>query len=339
MAGKKVIDAHMHIGGPGDSGSSCRMSFQFIFSPAFAAMLMTLKATLLDFRDDRIKEIMLGVINDSEKIDHVVLLALDGVYRNGKYVESESHLVTPNDYILKLSKECPRVLLGASVHPYRKKKEMIAETQKWIDQGAVLFKWIPSSQQIDPRDEKCLPFYEVLAREGVPLLCHGGAELAVPTSNPATHKWNDPRRLKKALDMGVKVIVAHCATPYLGGVMPDDKDYFEELIEMLRIAGERNWKLFADLSAFCTPTRIPHLKRINREIVRGKIPAERFLYGSDFPIPIVDINIFTEPHDLNGLVEHIASQGNPLDNNYNILKEFGIHESIFTNASDVLRLG
>jgi len=339
MAEKKVIDIHVHMGGPGDSGSGCRMSFQFIFSPAFAAMLITLKATLLDFRDDRIKEIMLGVINDSQKVDRVVLLALDGVYRNGRYVESESHLVIPNDYILKLSKECPRVLLGASVHPYRRRTEMIVETKKWIDQGAVLFKWIPSSQQIDPRDDKCLPFYEILAEEGVPLLCHGGAELAVPTSDPTSHKWNDPRRLKKALEMGVKIIVAHGATPYLGGVMPDDKDYFEELIQMLRISEDREWKLYTDLSAFCTPTRIVYLKRINKEIKRGRIHPSRFLYGSDFPIPIVDINTFTEPLDLQELLEHIAQQGNPLDNNYNILKEFGIHESIFTNANDVLRLG
>ena len=39
----------------------------------------------------------------SRKIDYAVLLALDGVYKNGKVVESESHLVTPNDYIMKIA--------------------------------------------------------------------------------------------------------------------------------------------------------------------------------------------------------------------------------------------
>ena len=39
MAGKSVIDVHVHIGGTGDSGSGCRMSHEFIFSFAFAAML------------------------------------------------------------------------------------------------------------------------------------------------------------------------------------------------------------------------------------------------------------------------------------------------------------
>ena len=215
---------------------------------------------------------------------------------------------------------------------------MLYEAQRCIDRGAVLFKWIPSSQQIDPRDDRCDPFYELLAKEEVPLLCHTAAELAVPTSNPRAKKLNDPKKLKRALDVGVKVIAAHCATPYLGGLLPDDTDYFDDLLGMLRVAEKKGWNLYADLSAFCTPTRIRCLKRINEEIRQGTISPRRFLYGSDFPIPIVDINAFTEPLDLKGLLGHVSEQGNPLDRNYEILKTFGIHESIFMNASDVLRV-
>jgi len=333
-----VIDIHIHIGGPGDSGSGCRMSPEFIFSPAFAAMLIALKASPFDVRDEKIKEIILNTINTAEKIDYAVLLALDGVYKNGKYIESESHLVTPNEYIIDIAKTNKRVLIGASVHPYRNKKEMLNKTRRCIDNGAVLFKWIPSSQQIDPEDDRCIPFYEVLARENVPLLCHTGGELAVPTSDFNANKFNDPRRLKKALDIGVKVIAAHCATPYLGAIMPADKGYFDELMEMLKVSEKKKWNLYADISAFCTPTRITYLKRINREITKGAISPSRFLYGSDFPIPIMDINIFKSPLNLKELLEHIKEQGNPLDNNYDVLKEFGIHDSIFINAWDVLKI-
>ncbi|MDH5768245.1 MAG: amidohydrolase family protein [Nitrospirota bacterium] len=333
-----VIDIHIHIGGPGDSGSGCRMSNQFIFSPAFAAMLIALKASPFDLRDEKIKEIILDAITTSKKIDYAVLLALDGVYKNGKYIESESHLVTPNEYIIDISKTKKRVLFGASIHPYRKKKEVLYETKKCIDNGAVLFKWIPSSQQIDPEDKRCITFYKALAKENVPLLCHTGGELAVPTSDFTTNKFNDPRRLKKALTIGVKVIAAHCATPYLGGILPVDKDYFEELLEMLRVSEKKKWNLYADISAFCTPTRITYLERINEEISKGTLNPRRFLYGSDFPIPIVDITIFKNLLNLHELLEHIKKLGNPLDNNYTILKEFGIHDSIFTNAWDVLRL-
>jgi len=170
--------------------------------------------------------------------------------RDGKYIESESHLVTPNDYIIQIAKANKGVLFGASVHPYRRKEELLAETQRCLDQGAVLFKWIPSSQQIDPKDDRCIPFYEILARENVPLLCHTGSELAVPTSNSSSHKFNDPRRLKKALDLGVKVIAAHCATPYLGAILPDDKGYFHELMAMLKDSPKKGWNLYADISAF-----------------------------------------------------------------------------------------
>jgi predicted TIM-barrel fold metal-dependent hydrolase len=338
MVQKKVIDIHIHIGGIGDSGSGCRMSHQFIFSFAFAAMLIILKATPFDISDEKMRETILEVIRTSERIDHAVLLALDGVYKNGRYRESESHLVVPNNYVIKIARANPRVLLGASVHPYRYKKDMLAETRRCIDQGAVLFKWIPSSQQIDPRDERCFPFYEILAKEKIPLLCHTAAELAMPTSDPRADRFNDPKRLKRALDMGVKVIAAHCATPYLGGILPADKDYFEDLIRMLKAASKKGWCLHADISAFCTPTRINYLNRIKEEIREGSIAADRFLYGSDFPIPIIDINVFKKPLDLSELLQLAEDKKNLLDDNYRILKEFGIPESIFTNAWDVLKL-
>jgi len=55
------------------------MSYQFILSPAFAAMLIALKATLFNLKDERIKEIILSAIDGSQKTDYAVLLALDGV--------------------------------------------------------------------------------------------------------------------------------------------------------------------------------------------------------------------------------------------------------------------
>lgn len=338
MPDKKVIDIHVHIGGPGDSGSGCRMSAQFIFSPAFVAMLIALKATPFEIKDERIEEIIVGAIDASKKIDYAVLLALDGVYRDGEYIEDESHLVVPNDHIIRIAQNNRRILFGASVHPCREETAMLDETKRCMDKGAVLFKWIPSAQQIDPGDNRCKPFYELLADSGVPLLCHTGGELAVPTSRSDANDFNDPRKLQTALDMGVKVIAGHCAATYLGGVLPADKDYFEPLMDMLKKAENNNWRLFADISAFCTPTRIPYLHKINTLIGSNEINPARFLFGSDFPIPIIDINMYDKPLTFNEMLDHFKEGSNPLDNNYDILKEFGIHESIFTNASDVLKL-
>ena len=338
--GTKVIDLHVHVVGvgEGESETGCRASREFIYSPTFAAMLISLKAAPFEAGDRKIRQILLDSIDSSEDVDYAVLLAMDGVYKNGKFVEAESHLVVPNDYVIDMTGENKRALFGASVHPYRLADEMIAETKRCVDEGAVLFKWSPSGQQINPEDDRCIPFYICLAREGIPLLCHAGTEFTMRTSDFRISGYNDPRKLIRALDIGVKVIVAHCASPSAGSVVPSEQGYFEDLIQMLRDAESRRWELYADVSACCSPSRIGYLERIVREIEEGKISPKRFLYGSDFPMPAVDINLYKKPLNSHELLEHIKGQGNLLDNHYRILKQFGIHESIFTNACDVLRL-
>jgi len=339
MLKDKVIDIHMHICGAGDSMAGCRMSNEFILSPAFAAMLMSLNATPFDINDDRIKEMVLNIIETSENTDHAVLLALDWVYRNGRYVKSESHFVVPNDYISGIAKNSSRVLFGASVHPYRERKEMLHETMKCIDNGAVLFKWIPSSQQIDPEDDRCLPFYKILAREGVPLLCCIGAD-PVPASGHWKVNYSKTSRLEKALDMGVKVIVvAHCIKPpYCDSVPHENGSYFDKLLSMLRMSEERGWKLYADISSFCNPEGMTYIERLNKEINNGALKPWMFLYGSGFPMPMVDKNIISERLNRQDIHVFDENRTNPLDDNYRTLREMGVHDSIFTNAGNVLKL-
>ncbi len=334
----KVIDLHVHVVGAGEDESGCRSSREFLYSPAFAAMLVSLKTAPFEARDRKIREILLHTVDTSEHVDYAVLLAMDGVHKNGKFVDVESHLVVPNNYVIEMSRQNKKALFGASVHPYRLADEMIAETMHCVDEGAVLFMWAPSDQQINPGDDRCIPFYICLARERIPLLCHAGTEFGMRNADFRVGRYNDPRKLIRALDIGVKVIVAHCASPSAGGIMPFDGGYFDDLMQMLRDAESRRWELYADVSACCTPSRISYLERIIREIEEGRISPKRFLYGSDFPMPSVDINLFRKPLSSHELLEHIKEQGNLLDNHYMILKRFGIHESIFTNACDVLRL-
>jgi hypothetical protein len=123
-----------------------------------------------------------------------------------------------------------------------------------------------------------------------------------------------------------------------GSGMQPDSGYFEDLMQMLQDAEAKRWELFADISAYCTPSRSGYIERILREIGDGRISPKRFLYGSDFPMPAVDINVFKRPLSPNEMLQHITGQGNLLDKHFRIMKQFGIHESIFTNACDVLRL-
>ena len=74
--------------------------------------------------------------------------------------------------------------------------------------GAVLLKWLPSVQGIDPADPRHRPFYRRLAELRLPLLSHTGAE---ESFTGADNALADPERLRLPLEEGVTVIAAHCA--------------------------------------------------------------------------------------------------------------------------------
>jgi len=334
---RKVIDIHAHMVGIGDTVKGMFSSREFLSSPAFSSMLMYLKTPPSAATDAKIRQVLLEEVDSSGSIDYAVFLAMDGVYKNGKFVAAETHLMVPNDYIIDLSRMNKKVLFGASVHPYREATEMLSVAKRCVDEGAALFMWSPSEQQINPEDDRCIPFYVCLAREGIPLLVHSGTEFTARTTAFRADAYNDPGRLKIALDIGVKVIAAHCAPSPGEDAMPG-RGYWEVLLDMLGTAEEKKWGLYSDISACCAPSKIGYLERVKLEINEGRISPKRFLYGSDFPMPAVDINYVKKPLTPGEMIEHMSGQGNHMDNHYRILKDFGIHGSIFTNASAVLRL-
>jgi len=83
----------------------------------------------------------------------------------------------------------------------------------------------PGAQNIQPDDPRCLPFYDMLARHRIPLLCHTGSE---HTLKAFPDKLNDPRRLAPALERGVTVIAAHCGAR----LFLHEKSYFQAWQEM-----------------------------------------------------------------------------------------------------------
>ncbi|MBI5640975.1 MAG: amidohydrolase family protein [Nitrospirae bacterium] len=333
LPGKKVIDIHLHLFGTGDSGSGCRISEEFLASPVFKEILRTLKLSPKDIRDEQIKEKILNEIAISRRTDYAILLALDGVYKNGKYVEDESHLIVPNDYVVRIAATRSRLLFGASVHPFRDAREMLAETRRCIDGGAALFNWMPSLQQIDPEDDRCIPFYICLAREGIPLLCHTGSEFTVSADGSRAYSYGDPEKLRRALDCGLKVILSHCSMSE--AIAPAGADYFEKLIDMMKMAHGMKWDLYLDISDFCTPAGVPYLERIKSEIRQGTVGPERFLYGSNFPLIAHNEGMSGGMEDPKGLPVHTAWPGF-LDRNYRVIEMSGMHSSVFTNAWDVL---
>ncbi|MGQ9617970.1 MAG: amidohydrolase family protein [Candidatus Aminicenantia bacterium] len=325
---KEIIDIHIHMSGPGDEPSSgCYFSEKFVLSPAFLAMLIVTDSLFKKVSTKSIRKKIVGEIKSSRKIDKGVLLALDMAYNeSGEPLANYTHLFTPNNYIISLCKRNQKLLFGASVHPYR--KDAIDELERCIENGAVLCKWIPSSQLIDPYNEKCVKFFKRLADKNLPLLCHTGPEHAVPTSIPEFSKFDNPIYLRKALEMGVIVIAAHCATPYFGRL---DPDYFDQFLSLMEDSENRGLRLFGDISALATPFRIPYAKRIKEEI-----PPEKLLFGSDYPIPISDFSFTKNKRDIIDIFRVMlkAKFRNSLDHYYYILKEeMDFSDSVFTNFS------
>ncbi len=329
---KKVIDIHLHIGGKGNS-SPCKMSKRFLSSPAYLYMVVRSGIPLhklLEDHDGVLRTTLIDRLNKAPSVDFGVFLAFDAVYNENGHVDQEnSHMITPNEYVMDIAKNNQKVLFGASVHPNRGEGNGTEEIDKWIEGGAVLMKWIPNSQIIDPSNKKYRWFYEKLADEDIPLLCHTGREHAIPVIKREYQKLGDPRKLKLALNTGVKVIAAHCASSFF----PWEDSYLNELSEMLEEADRRGWSLYADISAMCTLFRASII-----DDILGRIPHDRMVFGSDYPIPIDDMPPhFVETLDLQEFLR-ITKIDNPIEKNYQQLLAMDFPEDAMTRASELLNI-
>jgi len=285
-------------------------------------------------------------LNTSKEIDGVVLLGLDALYRpkSGRLDKKKTDLWVSNRVLAKKVKELNERLMreddpkkrgkrfywGASVSPNRKDWE---EEMEFVlsDPGAVLMKLIPSVQHINLRDSKHKGYYESLARNNMPLLCHVGPEYSFPEGIREKERDNF-RFLDKPLECGVTVIAAHCATP----VFPIDKNETAEFGAFMRDANsDGRINLWGDTSAFSLMTRIPILDEILKTF-----PPEWLVHGSDFPIPIegwVHLPGFTHDRSWEEY-QQIKNTENLLDKDVMIKRAHGFSDAIIDNAERVLRL-
>ncbi|MGA1867315.1 MAG: amidohydrolase family protein [bacterium] len=315
------IDIHIHCGGPGrGKGSDPAHSYwsrKFTLRPTFWVMRVITGNLLGNLTEESVFRHISGVIKSAEYLKKAVLLAMDEVYIKGEPTPAKNltHLYVSNEYVHSKTND-EKILFGASVHPYS--PNALQRLGKCISQGAVLCKWIPSSMGINPADPLCEAFYEKLAYHNLPLLCHAGPEDTIPPSHKDFIKYDNPKYLRRALEIGVTVIAAHCALPYLVPV----KNYFTDLLRLFEIEKKLPGRIYADISAFCSPTRLFYIKDLLQHI-----PPSRLLYGSDYPIPILS---------LSRLRKHSGEKMNPLDRNYLVTRDMGFSQEVF--ASNFERL-
>jgi mannonate dehydratase len=280
-------DCHVHLAGVGDSeaGVWINPDMRTLAKPfEFAHAAFFLDGACVPADSKRVDESyvarLVALLDAFPAGARAMLFALDAAYDDGgRFLAARTVMLVSNAYARDVAARRPdRFEWIASIHPYR--RDAVEVVERAAGQGARAVKWIPSLMNIDPASPRCDEFYGALARVDLPLLTHGGYEHPIQGSQD---EMNAPSRLRRALDHGVRVIVAHCATegasrdPARDGRATPNFRQFAELMDDRRYEGH----LFGDISAI-TGYRDP---KVLREILVRTDWHARLLYGSDYPLP------------------------------------------------------
>lgn len=316
-----IIDIHCHTAGIGAGGSGCFVSTAMRRNFRFNFFLKTfgVSKTELELHGDALVLERLSLrLEESRSVSTAIILALDGVVdAHGELDEARTEIYIPNDFLFKGCNKYRNLLFGASINPYR--RDALERLEQAAEEGAVLLKWLPSIQGIAPDDPQLTPFYRRLRELSLPLLTHTGTEESFTRTD---NRLADPQRLRPALEEGVTVIAAHCAS--------NGRNAGQANLERLLPLFSEYPNLYADISSLTQLNRLGHLSRVLQHTeIHG-----RLLYGSDMPI----INSFvTSPwwHSYRipiDAVRRMAAIANPWDRDVALKQALGVTEGILGNS-------
>jgi predicted TIM-barrel fold metal-dependent hydrolase len=261
------------------------------------------------------------------------LLAFDKHYRPDGSVDLEkTEFYVPNEYVFKLAEQHPDLFVpNISVNPYR--PDALDELERWAARGARVVKWLPNAMGINPSDSRCDPFYRKMKELDLILLSHGGEEKAVEAEED--QKLGNPLLLRRALDHGVKVIVAHCAGLGFNEDIDDPERKPVHNFELfMRLMDEKPYQglVFGEISAM---TQFNRIGRPLSTILAREDLHERIVNGSDYPLPAVNVLIRTRPLVKHGYIT--ADEGASLREIYDynpLLFDFVLKRSLRLRGTD-----
>ena len=279
-------DCHVHIIGSGDSDSGITLN------PAMHQPLRHPIQSLQHWfyanaactghgkgQDEAFVARLLALMESMPKGAKAMLFAFDRTHgANGDADEASSFYYVPNSYAQALAQRYPkRFEWVASIHPYR--HDCVEALQQAAANGARAVKWLPPAMGIDPASPLCDRFYQAAADLNIPIIVHGGEEKAVHGANQPL--FGNPLRLRRALDTGVRVVIAHCAT--LGKDLDDDGKDVRSFDLFAKLMAEKQWQdtLFGDISAIVLRNRDPE---VIKTLLTETSWHNRLLYGSDYPL-------------------------------------------------------
>jgi mannonate dehydratase len=307
----RVWDSHVHLIGSGDSASGVFVNPQtdsLLHPGQYARRLFFLNAGCAHAAtgsvDRAYVERMRSLLDGMRPGVKLVLYAFDRAHdERGEPDWPHTMFYVPDGYARAVAKQhADDFEWVASIHPYR--RDAHEALQRARQEGARAVKWLPSAMGIDPASPRCDKFYDFLSRNRMPLVAHAGLERAV--LGREAHDYGNPLRLRRALDAGVRVVVAHCAS------MGEDRDldkgpngpYVDSFSLFTRIFERYEKHCYGDLAAMTQVNRAgPALARV---IERADWHA-RLLNGSDYPLPGV-LPIFSVDYLVSlGLVSSAAA--------------------------------
>ena len=293
----RLLDYHTHVAGLGKGGSGAFVNPKML---AWRRPLHRLKFKVylsagavhdVEQADQQIVDRLTRLISHIEGHGKHRLLAFDKNYnRDGTPNLARTEFYVPNDYVFTLAEKHPDCFEPAiSVNPYR--PDALAELERGARGGARMVKWLPNAMGINPADELCDPFYQKMKELDLVLLSHGGEEKAVEAEED--QKLGNPLLLRRPLDHGVKVVVAHCAGLGDNEDLDDRQRKRVPNFELfLRLMKEKRYEglLFADISAM---TQYNRAGRPLTTILQREDLHERLVNGSDYPLPAINVLIRT----------------------------------------------
>ncbi len=304
---KRVLDVHVHVLGTGAGGTGCYVGKRFTSASSpieylkFTVYEQAAGVTDLAQCDVQYVDQLAGYLARESPHGRALIFAFDQLHGDdGKPRPDESEFHTPNEYVQALAKRHPDYFVAcASVHPYR--PDAVEALEKAVEGGCVAVKWLPNAMNIDPASPKCDAFYDAMARLEVPLISHAGEEKAVHAEE--RQRLGNPLKLRRPLERGVTVVVAHCASL---GQNPDldqgENGPFTDSFQLFkRLMGEQQWegKLWGEVSAMTIVNRIgaPLREVLSDEGLRG-----RLVNGSDYPLPAINVLMQTRAVESEGFI-------------------------------------
>lgn len=330
----KIWDCHAHVIGAGNSGSGAW------FNPDMDSWLSPILKVQKQFYMNG------GCITDShedssfvERIIHLagemptgyktMLFAFDWVHdTQGRPNKTHSIFHIPDSYAAKIAGKYPQYFEWvASIHPYRPDAIDALESAK--ANGARAVKWLPSGMGIDPSSPKCDKFYQKLYDLNMPIISHTGRESAVQGGD---QRFGNPLHMRRALDAGVRVVLAHCASDGEDEDLDNGREPIKsfELFTRLMDTPAYQGLVFGEISAI---TLFNHAWVI-KPLLERQDWHHRLLNGSDYPLPAINPLISIQQLQRDNLIDERHLQFLKTLREYNpLMFDFAIKRLIDSNGN------